>query len=91
MVVATMTSKGQITIPKEIRDALGLEPGTKVSFTPYGPGEVRLRVKRRRLKDLAGIARYDGPAMTVEDMDAGIARGAMISAGLADDKAAPAT
>lgn len=84
MVVATMTSKGQVTIPKEIRDALGLEPGTKVSFTRYGPDDVRLRVKRRSLKDLAGIARYDGPAMSIEDMDAGIARGALISAGLVD-------
>jgi AbrB family looped-hinge helix DNA binding protein len=80
MTVATMTSKGQITIPKEIRDELGLEPGTKVSFVRLGPGEVRLRVKRGSLKDLAGILKYDGPPISIEEMDEAIAEGAIASA-----------
>lgn len=80
MALATMTSKGQITVPKEVRDELGLEAGSKVSFIRTGPGEYHLRVKRVRLMDLAGIARYDGPPMSIEDMDDAIAAGAIASA-----------
>jgi antitoxin PrlF len=38
MAVATMTSKGQITIPLAVRTALGLRPGAKVDFVPEGDG-----------------------------------------------------
>jgi AbrB family looped-hinge helix DNA binding protein len=37
-----ITSKGQVTIPKELRDEFGLLPGTEVEFVPEG-GEVRVR------------------------------------------------
>ena len=77
---ATMTTKGQITIPKDVRDDLGLEAGTKVSFVRLGPGDYRLRVKRGSVMDLAGMARYDGPPMSIEDMDDAIAEGAIASA-----------
>ena len=36
----TLTSKGQVTIPKQIRDALNLEPGSLVEFTVNRDGEV---------------------------------------------------
>jgi antitoxin PrlF len=38
MAVATLTSKGQITIPLSVRNILGLRPGTKVDFVPEGDG-----------------------------------------------------
>lgn len=38
----TLTTKGQVTIPKRIRDALGLAPGTPVEFAVNGEGEVVL-------------------------------------------------
>ena len=38
-----ITSKGQVTIPKEVRDSFGLLPGTEVEFVPAGDGEVRVR------------------------------------------------
>lgn len=38
----TLTSKGQVTIPKHIRDALRLEPGTVVEFTLDAQGEIVL-------------------------------------------------
>ena len=39
----TLTIKGQVTIPKQIRDELGLRPGTPVDFAVNGDGDVVLR------------------------------------------------
>ena len=44
----TITSKGQVTIPKRIRDALRLEPGSAVDFTVNRDGEVVLQPSRRK-------------------------------------------
>jgi AbrB family looped-hinge helix DNA binding protein len=41
--LTTMTVKGQVTIPKQIRDALGLKPGAKVDFAVNQDGEVVLQ------------------------------------------------
>ena len=40
--MATVTSKGQITLPKKVRDALGLVPGSEIEFA-LEPGQVILR------------------------------------------------
>ncbi|NJK42809.1 MAG: AbrB/MazE/SpoVT family DNA-binding domain-containing protein [Aquincola sp.] len=42
----TLTSKGQVTIPKHIRDALHLQPGAAVEFSVNGSGEVVLHPPR---------------------------------------------
>ncbi len=47
MVTATMTSKGQLTVPKEIRDRLGLEPGDKVEFV-QGDDHRAVVLRKRR-------------------------------------------
>jgi AbrB family looped-hinge helix DNA binding protein len=39
----TLTSKGQVTIPKQIRDALGLVPGSEVDFGIDNAGEIVVR------------------------------------------------
>ena len=39
-----VTSKGQVTIPKEIRDLLGIQPGSEVEFVNDNDGEVKLRL-----------------------------------------------
>jgi AbrB family looped-hinge helix DNA binding protein len=65
---ATVTSKGQITIPKEVRDELGIETGTRVWFvrTPQG----YLMVPRnKRLMDLRGALKYDGPPLSDEEIE----------------------
>jgi AbrB family looped-hinge helix DNA binding protein len=48
----TLTVKGQVTIPKQIRDSLDLQPGTQLEFTVNGDGEVVLQRadKTRRRK-----------------------------------------
>ena len=57
---ATLTSKGQTTIPKEIRDALGLQPGDRMTFTLMPDKTVVMRVKTKSVMDLAGILRKKG-------------------------------
>ncbi len=69
MTNSTITSKGQTTIPKAIRDALGLKAGDQVRFTLLPNGKVIMRAKNRSLKDLSGIL-YDPDRATIpiEDM-----------------------
>lgn len=55
-----MTSKGQITLPKDIRDALGLEPGTKVDFRLLDNGTVEMRKAVLDPLAVAGILRREG-------------------------------
>ena len=52
---ATLTSKGQTTIPKPIRDGLGMKAGDRMSFTLMPDGVVLMRVKNKRAADLAGL------------------------------------
>ena len=51
---ATLTSKGQTTIPKEIRDKLGMKPGDRMTFTLMSDATVVMRVKNKSISDLAG-------------------------------------
>jgi len=51
---ATLTSKGQTTIPKHIRDSLGMKTGDRLTFTLLSGGVVLLRVKNKSVMDLAG-------------------------------------
>lgn len=52
---ATLTSKGQTTIPKEIRDELGMKAGDRMTFTLLPDGSVIMRVKNRSVRDLYGV------------------------------------
>lgn len=74
---ATMTSKGQITVPKDVRDDLGLQAGSKVMFVKLGPGHYRIVARTGRIEDLFGILHRPGqPALTIEEINEGIAAGA---------------
>lgn len=57
---ATLTSKGQTTIPKEIRDGLGMKTGDRMTFTLMPDGTVLMRVKSRNLAELAGMLHQTG-------------------------------
>jgi antitoxin PrlF len=64
---ATLTSKGQMTIPKAIRDSLGMKAGDRMTFTLMPDGIVVLRVKNKRVSDLGGILHKKGrKALPVE-------------------------
>jgi antitoxin PrlF len=51
---AMLTSKGQTTIPKPIRDGLGMKPGDRLRFTLMRDGTVLMRLKSRQISNLAG-------------------------------------
>ena len=57
---ATLTSKGQTTIPKEIRDRLGMKPGDRMTFTLMPDATVVMRVKTKSVTALAGILQKKG-------------------------------
>jgi AbrB family looped-hinge helix DNA binding protein len=57
---ATLTSKGQTTIPKPIRDSLGMKTGDRMSFTLMPDGVVIMRVKNKRMAELAGLLHKKG-------------------------------
>jgi AbrB family looped-hinge helix DNA binding protein len=67
---ATITSKGQTTIPKEVREALALQSQDRLTFTVLPDGTVIMRAKKRSLGDLVGLAGYEGPAIAAQDMKA---------------------
>ena len=70
MSIAALTSKGQITIPKEVRDKLGLRTGDKIEFRITKDGTATLVPRTLRTDDVFGIlAHYGkGKKVSVEDM-----------------------
>lgn len=70
-----MTSKGQLTIPKDVREQLGLATGTRFYVT-VRDGEVVAMPKNKRLADLAGLLGKPpaGAGATLEDFDEAIGR-----------------
>jgi|SRR5271163_600249 len=66
---AKVTTKGQITIPAAVREALGLKPGMKIDFYQIGEGEFAFTARNRSVKDLAGILPKLGYVPTIEEMD----------------------
>ena len=71
MPTATLTSKGQMTIPKEIRDELDLKPGDRVELNVLPDGRV-LMTPTVPLASLAGMLPKPKRAYTVEDMNTAI-------------------
>ena len=57
---ATLTSKGQTTIPKGIRDSLGMKSGDRIMFTLMPDGTVLMRLKNKSVMSLAGSLRKKG-------------------------------
>ena len=57
---STLTSNGQTTIPKDIRDSLGLKSGDRITFTMMPDGTVQMRVKNKSAMALGGSLRKKG-------------------------------
>lgn len=66
---ATLTSKGQTTIPKQVRDALGMKAGDRITFTLLPDGVVLMRVKNKSVMTVAGSLRKQGrKALAIEQL-----------------------
>ena len=70
MIESGITSRGQTTLPKAVREALGVKPGDRVRYAILD-GRVMLMPVRPASR-LAGMLRYDGPPASLEDMDRAI-------------------
>lgn len=66
---AKMTSKGQITLPKDIRDRLGLRQGDRVRFIVEDDGRVRLLPAKRDISELVGILPKPKRSYSLEEID----------------------
>lgn len=73
---ARISSKGQLVLPKAVRDAYGLGPGSEVDIESAGDTIVlRPRVRKRvggrtyTIDEVAGMLKYDGPPVSIRDMD----------------------
>jgi len=73
MALATVTSKGQITIPKDVRDLLQLHAGDKIEFVITENHEAVLRPITKKVDDVFGRLYKPGRIpVSVEEMNAGI-------------------
>lgn len=71
---ATITSKGQLTLPKEIRSRLGVAAGDQVEFAVADDGSITVVAARRSASQLYGmLAAASSEPVSVEDMDRAIA------------------
>ncbi len=76
MSTATLTSKGQLTLPKEVRLALGVGPGDRVDFVQMEDGNFAVIPASLPVKRLKGLIRKPKRPVSLEAMDRAIAEGA---------------
>lgn len=80
MPIATMTSKGQITVPKEVREDLKLEAGARLLFVKLPDGRYQLVPRTGKIRDLFGIL-YDPDRkpLSIDELNEAIADNAAAS------------
>lgn len=73
MTAATVTSKGQITIPSDVRKALSVGAGDRVEFVSIEPGKFLFVAARKPVTDLKGLFGKAKKTVTIEEMNTAIA------------------
>lgn len=73
MAIATMTSKGQLTVPVEVRTKLGLNPGDQVEFLGADHGQVTLLVRNQSIRRLQGFLGKFDRTVSIEEINESIA------------------
>ena len=76
MAAATITSKGQLTVPREIRAALGVGPGDRLAFRIHEDGSVTVEPENVDLRTLRGSIRPKVRGVTIAAMNDVIRRSA---------------
>jgi antitoxin PrlF len=74
MATAVITSKGQITIPKSVRERLGVGAGDRVEFVEAENGVFTVVAATRDVKELKGIVPKPAKPVSVDDMNRAVAR-----------------
>jgi antitoxin PrlF len=74
MTTATLSSKGQITIPAAVREALGVDAGDRVEFVEIAPGRYEFIAATRPVTALKGMFGKPRKAVSIEEMNTVIAR-----------------
>lgn len=74
MPAATVTSKGQITLPKAVRDGLGVDTGDRVEFVELEKGVYRVVAATRDVRELKGMIPKPSRPVSIEDMNRAIRR-----------------
>jgi AbrB family looped-hinge helix DNA binding protein len=73
MTTATLTSKGQITIPAEVRRVLNVQTGDRVEFVEVEPGRFEMVAATRSVRELKGLFGKPVRSVSIEDMNRSIA------------------
>ena len=73
MVSAKLTSKGQITIPANVRAALGLDAGSRVEFVETGKGQFAIIAATEEVQSLKGMLKKPARPVSIEEMNQAIA------------------
>jgi antitoxin PrlF len=74
MATATLTSKGQLTLPKSVRDRMGLDSGDRVEFVEVTDGVFNLVATTRDIRELKGMIPKPEKSVSLEDMNRAIAQ-----------------
>lgn len=74
MATAVMTSKGQVTIPLQVRQKLGLDKGDRIEFVDLGDNQFGIVAATEDVKTLKGLVHKPNDLVTVEDMNRAIAQ-----------------
>ena len=74
MPTATVTTKGQITIPKEVREALGIEAGDRVEFVAEENGVYKVVAATKDVRHLKGLVPKPAKPVSVEEMNRAVRR-----------------
>jgi len=76
MATATLTSKGQVTLPREVRVSLGVAAGDRLDFIRMDDGNYAIVPAAYSLRSLKGVLPRPSQPVSLEDMDAAIEAGA---------------
>lgn len=76
MTTATVTSKGQVTIPADVRARLGVQPGSRLAFVPTATGGYEIHVQAASIRDLKGAVPQPPQPVSIDEMNEAIATAA---------------